>query len=122
MASRSDPEPDRSRNARGRWGEALAASHYERHGYSVLARNWRSATGELDLVLRRGTVYVFCEVKARRTERYGPASAAVGVAKQRRIRRLAIEWLEANRCRGVEIRFDVVAITGVRVDVIEAAF
>jgi len=122
MASRFDHEPDRSRIARGRWGEALAASHYQRQGYSVLDSNWRSSTGELDLVLRRGPVYVFCEVKARRTERYGPAAAAVGVAKQRKIRRLAVEWLEANRCRGVEVRFDVVAITGVRIDVIEAAF
>jgi len=122
MAARFEPAPDRSRIARGRWGEALAASHYERQGYSILDRNWRSPTGELDLVLCRGPLFVFCEVKARRSDRYGPAAAAVDPSKQRRIRRLAAEWLESNRCRGAEIRFDVVAITGVRVDVIEAAF
>ncbi len=122
MVAPSQPGPDRSRIARGRWGESLAAAHYERRGYSVLDRNWRSPTGELDLVLRRGAVYVFSEVKARRSDRYGPAAAAVGPAKQRRIRRLAAEWLELHGCGGMEIRFDVVAITGVRVDVIEAAF
>lgn len=122
MAARYESTPDRSRIARGRWGEALAAAHYERQGYTILDTNWRSPTGELDLVLRRGSVCVFREVKARRSDLYGPAAAAVGPVKQRRIRRLAAEWLESNRCRGVEIRFDVVAITGVRVDVIEAAF
>jgi len=123
MAARFEPEPDRSRLARGRWGEALAASKYRRQGYSVLDRNWRSSTGELDLVLSRGAVVVFCEVKARRTDRFGPAAAAVGPAKQRRIRRLAMEWLESNRPGGhVEIRFDVVAITGVKIEVIESAF
>lgn len=116
------PEPDHSRIARGRWGEALAAAHYERRGYTVVDRNWRTPTGELDLVLRRGSLVVFCEVKARRTDRFGPAAAAVGPDKQRRIRALAAEWLARSPRSGAEIRFDVVAITGVHVDVIEAAF
>lgn len=108
--------------ARGRWGEALAARHYERLGYEVLDRNWRSATGELDLVVRSGDIYVFSEVKARRTADYGPASAAVTPAKQRRIRRLGIEWLRAHDVRAREIRFDVVAITGSRLELITGAF
>ncbi len=119
-----DPQldPDRSLIARGRWGESLAAAHYERQGYTILDRNWRSRTGELDLVLGRGDVIVFCEVKARRSERFGPAAAAVGPAKQRRLRKLAIEWLAATGLPATELRFDVVAITGVHLDVIEAAF
>jgi putative endonuclease len=111
-----------SNAARGAWGERVAATHYRRRGYDVVDRNWRSPTGELDLVLRRGELYVFSEVKTRRTDQFGPASAAVGVAKQRRIRQLAIEWLRANDVHAGDIRFDVVAITGVEVEVIESAF
>lgn len=114
---------DHSRRARGSWGERLAAAHYERQGYTVVARNWRSGTGELDLVLRgEGGLYVFSEVKARRTDRYGPPAAAVGAVKQQRIRWLAIEWLRAAGVHAQRIRFDVVAITGVRVEVFEGAF
>lgn len=113
---------DHANLARGRWGEDLALRHYRRLGYALIDRNWRSATGELDLVLVTGSTYVFSEVKARRTDRYGPPAAAVGSAKQRRIRRLAVEWLAAHELRGVEVRFDVVAITGSVVKIYEAAF
>lgn len=113
---------DRSNLARGRWGEDLAARHYERLGCRVVDRNWRSEHGELDLVLVDGSTYVFSEVKARRSDRYGPPAAAVGPAKQSRIRRLAIEWLRVHDLSGADVRFDVVAITGTRVVVIPAAF
>jgi putative endonuclease len=113
--------PDRSKLARGAFGEALAAVHYERRGYRVLDRNWRTSTGELDLVLGRGSLYVFSEVKARRTDAFGPPAAAVGPAKQGRIRLLALEWLRAHGRRG-DVRFDVVSIVGAEVEIIEGAF
>lgn len=113
---------DRSNVARGSWGERVAATEYERRGFEAVARNWRSSTGEIDLVVHRHGLYVFVEVKARRTDNFGPPALAVGGPKQRRIRRLAIEWLRANGVSAMEIRFDVVAITGTRVDIIEAAF
>ncbi|MGA9276951.1 YraN family protein [Ilumatobacter sp.] len=119
---RATNNSDQSNRARGRWGEDLATAHYRRLGYAVLDRNWRSATGELDLVVERDGIIVFSEVKARRTDRFGPAASAVDVTKQRRIRLLALEWLDAHRRGRDGIRFDVVAITGVRVDLIESAF
>jgi putative endonuclease len=122
MPSRVPPTPDLSNRARGRWGEDLAAGHYRRIGYEVLDRNWRSSTGELDLVVRAGSTIVFCEVKARRTDRFGPAASAVTIEKQRRIRQLAVEWLRAHELRAESIRFDVVAITGSRLELITAAF
>jgi putative endonuclease len=122
MAPRVPPTPDLSNRARGRWGEELAAAHYRRLGCEVLDRNWRSPTGELDLVVRDGTTIVFSEVKARRTDRFGPAASAVTFEKQRRIRQLAVEWLRANELRADSIRFDVVAITGGRLELIAAAF
>ncbi len=122
VSPRAGAGVDRSNIARGRWGENLAAAHYRRLGYTVLDRNWRSGTGELDLIVELDGVVVFSEVKARRTDRYGPAAAAVGTSKQRRIRLLALEWLEQNRPQRNGIRFDVVAITGTNVVLIESAF
>lgn len=119
---RAEEPTDQSKIARGRWGENLAAAHYRTLGYEILDRNWRSTTGELDLVVERDRIVVFSEVKARRTDRYGPAAAAVGPVKQRRIRLLAIEWLDVHQRRRDGIRFDVVAITGNRLDLIESAF
>lgn len=113
---------DQSNRARGRWGEDRAAVHYRRLGHEVVDRNWRSSTGELDLILVDGSTYVFSEVKARRTAAYGPAAAAVSVAKQRRIRQLAVEWLRAHDVHADSIRFDVVAITGSELELITDAF
>jgi len=65
---------------------------------------------------------VFSEVKTRATDSYGDPALAVTRAKQLRLRRLAVEWLQANDVHGVDLRFDVVAVLGVHVRVIEAAF
>ena len=91
------------------------------HGYEVVDRNWRTASGELDLVACSTSLIVFCEIKTRASDRYGPPGAAVGKAKQRRLRLLAVEWLAAHDRHGA-VRFDVAAITGVRIEVYEAAF
>jgi putative endonuclease len=122
MPEHRSTTPDLSNRARGQWGEDLAVRHYLRSGYEVVDRNWRSPTGELDLVLFDGSTYVFSEVKARRTADFGPASAAVTVAKQRRIRQLAVEWLRAHDVHAHSIRFDVVAITGTDLELIPDAF
>ncbi len=108
--------------ARGRWGEDLVARAYVRAGYRIVARNWRCELGEIDLVAARDDTIVICEVKARRSDRYGPAAAAVTPAKQARLRRLAARWLADTAVSGVTVRFDVAAVTGVQLDIISAAF
>jgi putative endonuclease len=92
------------------------------HGFEVIARNWRSRTGEIDLIARRGQLLVVCEVKARASAAFGSPAEAVTPAKQRRIRRLAAEWLATTGTHGVDVRFDVAAILGRSIDVIETAF
>jgi len=107
----------------GRAGEALAAEWYQARGYEVLARNWRCAQGELDLVVARGNVVVFSEVKARTSDRFGTPAEAVTAVKQARIRRLAARWMaDAARRRPRAVRFDVAAVHNGEVDVIEGAF
>ncbi len=107
--------------ALGRWGEARVARHYESAGYVVLDRNWRVRGGELDLVLARDDEIVFCEVKTRRSERFGAGVEAIDRRKQRFVRRTAAGWLDAHERRG-RLRFDVASVVGRRIDVIEGAF
>lgn len=118
---------DLSNRSRGRWGETLAARHYRSLGFTVLDVGWRpperELQGDLDLVVQRGDLVVFCEVKARRdASRFGGAVAAVRTVKQGQVRRLAASWLRQRRPGGVDVRFDVIAIDGVRVTHYEAAF
>ncbi len=113
--------PDR-RRVLGAHGEAQAAEWYEAHGYEVIERNWRCREGELDLIVRRGRSLVFVEVKTRTTDRFGTPAEAVTWAKQRRLRTLAMRYLEATGTRSGSLRFDVVAILAGRLQVIEAAF
>lgn len=112
----------KARQAFGAWGEGRAARWYQDQGYEVLDRNWRCADGELDLVLGKGRTVVFTEVKTRRSDAFGIGAEAVTPAKQRRIRRLAVQWLKASGTRGVDLRFDVVSILGPDLTVIEGAF
>ena len=89
----------------------------------MVVRNWRCAAGEVDLILRSDDIVVFCEVKARASIEFGGPEGAVNWQKQRQLRRLAAIWLAEVRPTGVvDVRFDVAAVVGTRVAVIEAAF
>ena len=112
-----------ARRLLGAAGEAAAERWYRDHGYRILARNWRCREGEIDLVARRARVVVFCEVKARTTDAFGVPAEAVTRTKQQRLRRLAARWLAETPSHGrASIRFDVAAVLGGAVEVIEGAF
>lgn len=111
-----------SRQALGDHGEALVEQWYSEHGYELLERKWRHPAGEIDLVVRRGRVVAFCEVKTRTGDRFGTAAEAVNQAKQRRIRLAASAYLGVTPLRFGLVRFDVACVRGKEVEVIEAAF
>jgi len=112
-----------ARHLLGRSGEDQAAAWYAAHGYEVLTRNWRCRAGELDLVVARGRLVVFCEVKSRSSEQFGAPAEAVTRDKQMRIRRLAARWLaDAAPARPRAIRFDVACVLDGSVEVLEGAF
>jgi putative endonuclease len=108
-------DPRRRLGARG---EELAARHLEGRGYEIVDRNFRTRHGELDLIAADETFLVFCEVKTRVVRASpGPLGplAAVGVRKQRRLRRMAREWLVAGAGglahRPAELRFDAIGVS-----------
>ena len=94
---------------RGRVAEDAAAAWLERHGYRIVERNHKNAGGEVDVVAEDGEDLCFIEIKARTDTLFGPALAAVGPRKRRRVARAAALYLAL---RGVEpaCRFDVLAM------------
>lgn len=95
----------------GRTGERLALEHYERRGFALVERNFRTREGEIDLILHDGETTVFVEVKARRLGGLDPL-LSIGTVKRRRLRRAAAMWLSErpNRPRTRMLRFDAVAV------------
>jgi putative endonuclease len=129
---------DDPRRRLGEKGEQLAAQHLEARGCEVVARNFRTRFGELDLVARDARFLVFCEVKTRIVRGMpgsgdgpgaagvpappspsGPANplgpfASIGSRKQRQVRAMAREWLAQGLLEGrrpPEIRFDAIGIS-----------
>jgi putative endonuclease len=112
--------PD-GRRSLGLLGEELAAAHFERLGFTVLARNVRTRHGEIDLIAVDGRTLVFAEVKTRRSRggRVPPEPlAGLGPRQRVRLRRLAVAWLSRGREDGEQrtrpaaatIRFDAVGV------------
>jgi putative endonuclease len=98
------------RHELGRCGEDAAARLYARHGFRLLARNFRCSAGEIDIVARRGSLLVFCEVKTRASDLWGAPMEAVDHRKRARLRRLAAAWLSRHPTPSAELRFDVVSV------------
>ncbi|MCW3034459.1 MAG: putative endonuclease [Solirubrobacteraceae bacterium] len=112
----------------GRRGEELAEQHLRRLGYAILARNLRTAAGEIDLIATDGSTIVFAEVKTTGPLRLAapgtagaaaPATAAacvlerLGPRQRRRLRGLALDWLRGQPCTrrsAEELRFDAIGV------------
>ncbi len=99
-------------HAFGREAEAAAAEALRRKGYRIVERNLRLPGGELDLVAELGTLVVFVEVKARRSEAFGGAVSAVDGRKQTKLIKLAAQYVARRSLQGRPCRFDVVVCSG----------
>ncbi|MGC9400178.1 MAG: YraN family protein [Anaerolineae bacterium] len=77
----------------GRRGEALAAEVLSRHGYTVVARNWYCASGEVDIVAERNGELTFFEVRTRRGRRYGTPEQSLRPRKRARMNTVARRYL-----------------------------
>ena len=113
---------------RGAWGEERAARYLKKKQYRIIARNYTSRFGEIDLIARDKDTVVFVEVKTRAGSAYGRPGEAVDHAKQKKMIKTAMTYIQQNKLdeRDVGYRFDIVEIlytdTGYRVEHIENAF
>ena len=101
-------------------GEVRAAAFLRRQGMRILARRYRTAHGEIDLIAREGAVIVFIEVKTRPHGRLDSGLAAVNAEKRGHIRYAAREYLRTHG--QTEFRFDVIEISAAGLRHIKNAF
>lgn len=104
--------PAHRKDVLGRAGEEAAVRYLTRLGWQVIERNWRSPDGELDIIAFDGSEHVVCEVKTRRSLRYGAPAEAVTTAKAHRLRRLAGCWAARHGVPGGRVRVDVIGLVG----------
>jgi putative endonuclease len=99
-----------NRQSLGKLGENLACTALKQRGYAIIARRYRTRSGEIDIVARDGDTTVFVEVKLRTGGDFGGGAGAVDALKQRKVSLLAMDYLVRHRLEDRPCRFDVVAI------------
>ena len=99
-----------AKDVRGEDSEQAAADYLKKRGFRILDRHWKCAEGELGIVAAERHSLVVCEVKTRSGTRYGTPLEKISQAKRNRLRRLAIQWLNAHGIRFGQIRIDVIGL------------
>ena len=96
-------------NLLGAWGESLAAEYLKKKGYKLLAANYRSRFGEIDLIAANKSYLAFVEVKLRKSDRFAKAAEFVDFHKQNRLRSTAQMYLSKFPTQ-LQPRFDIIEI------------
>ena len=99
-----------SKKTLGQFGEDIAAKFLTENGYTIVARNFRIRSAEIDIIAQIGGVVVFVEVKARSNIRHGLPKEAVTLRKQKKIIEAAGVFLQDENFADCACRFDVVEI------------
>ncbi len=110
MTARRHVDPKRKDAfLRGVSAESRASLYLAVKGYRTIARRWRSGAGEIDLVVKRGKLIVFVEVKARGD--LDAAAESVLPRQRKRITAAAEAWLATHsEHMSHDLRFDAVLI------------
>ena len=95
----------------GSAGECSAADYLKKKKYKILGQNYSCRFGEIDLIAQTGNMVVFVEVKTRKNESFAQAREFVTRAKQERVIKAAMLWLQQNDVE-LQPRFDVIEVVG----------
>lgn len=90
-------------------GESVVCDFLKEKGYAIADRNYHMRGGEVDIIATKDNLYVFCEVKTRKSKAYAP-SEAVNTAKQKRLVKTAEHYLYTHELWNVDVRFDVAEV------------
>ena len=100
-----------TRKQKGAAAEEAATSFLAELGWSIVQRNWRNRTGEIDIIAEDKGTLVFVEVRSRSgTSTFGTPSESVNYRKIAQVRNTAQQYLHYKKMYDVPIRFDVVAV------------
>jgi len=94
----------------GKFGEESAIDLLKTNGYRILARNYKTKLGEIDIIARDKDTVCFIEVKTRHSDRFGLPQEAISRSKQRHIAKVALMFLKENNLLSKRARFDVISI------------
>jgi len=102
------------RQALGKRGEDIACAYLQDMGHTILERNYRSGHLEIDIISYNADGIHFVEVKTREKNIQAPPQENVDIAKQKKIARAALRYLNSVRMvrtKDIECMFDVIAVT-----------
>ena len=107
---------------KGRRGERIACRFLLKQGFDVLARRYRSRSGELDIIAYEGDTLVFVEVKTRSSREFGEPWEFVDWQKQQILRRAAEDFIAEHDLGHYTYRFDIVSVLGTEATLFRNAF
>lgn len=110
-----------NKRARGDKGEEAASQYLTNKGYEIIARNYYSRYGEIDIIAKHLSMIIFIEVKLRKNSNYGAGYESVTISKQDKLIKTAEIYIAENELEGTA-RFDVISIDAGVIKHIENAF
>lgn len=93
----------------GSKGESLAARYLKKQGFAIIAHNYKTHMGEIDIIARDGETIVFVEVKTRSDETFCAPYESVNTAKRQKLKNAALLYLKKQK-KELPARFDVISI------------
>lgn len=106
----------------GDYGEEIARKYLVNNGYKIVKTNYKNKIGEIDIIAYDKDTLVFVEVKYRKDDFFGLPREAVNYAKQLKIRRVAMVFINQNKLFDKSVRFDVIEVLGDKVTLIKDCF
>ncbi|MBI2415902.1 MAG: YraN family protein [Candidatus Kerfeldbacteria bacterium] len=94
----------------GSVGETIAADYLLGKGFTVVARNWRLRTAEIDIIAQRDDVVYFFEVKTRRSLQYGHPYEAISARKLFKIKQAGVVYVARRQLRYRALAVGVIGI------------
>ncbi len=98
------------RKETGNLGEQLAQAYLKKHGFRIIETNYTCTFGEIDIISKKGDTLVFTEVRSKTGDEFGTPEESVTPAKQARLRKSAVRYLQTHPKLPELWRIDVVAI------------
>ena len=98
------------RSDKGKAAEDIACGYLEKNGLRLIDKNFHSRYGEIDLIMQHQEVLVFIEVRYRKNQDYGGATASITPAKQKKIHKTALYFMQLKG-REFNARIDVIAMS-----------
>ena len=98
----------------GQFTEGLAIEYLQSQGLTLVEKNFHSRVGEIDIIMKHQSTWVFVEVKYRKNSTFGGAISAVSISKQKKIKLCAAFFLQQKALNeyNTPCRFDVIALDG----------